>query len=147
MLLAQEKKCAVRTVFNMLGPLTNPAGAKRQLLGVYDRALVRPVAEVLRALGSKHVMVVHSADGLDEISIAAETVVAELKDGDVVEYVICPEDFSLTRGSLDSLKVDNAATSLEMVKAALSGKFEAASDMGRFECGVQLFMSQGRLLI
>ena len=111
------------------------------MLGVYDRALVRPVAEVLRALGSKHVMVVHSADGLDEISIAAETVVAELKDGDVVEYVICPEDFSLTRGSLDSLKVDNAATSLEMVKAALSGKFEAASDMVALNAGAAIYVS------
>ncbi|MEO2180769.1 MAG: anthranilate phosphoribosyltransferase, partial [bacterium] len=85
--IGPRKEMAVRTVFNMLGPLTNPAGAKRQLLGVYDRALVRPVAEVLRALGSVHVMVVHSADGLDEISIAAETAVAELKSGDIAEYV------------------------------------------------------------
>ena len=139
--IGPRKEMTVRTVFNMLGPLTNPAGAKRQLLGVYDRALVRPVAEVLRALGSEHVMVVHSADGLDEISIAAETAVAELKDGDVVEYVICPEDFSLTRGSLDSLKVDNAATSLEMVKAALNGKFEAASDMVALNAGAAIYVS------
>jgi anthranilate phosphoribosyltransferase len=139
--IGPRKEMTVRTVFNMLGPLTNPAGAKRQLLGVYDRALVRPVAEVLKALGSEHVMVVHSADGLDEISIAAETAVAELKNGDIAEYVISPEGFSLVRGSLDSLKVDSAAESLEMVKAALNGEFEAASDMVALNAGAAIYVS------
>lgn len=139
--IGPRKEMAVRTVFNMLGPLTNPAGAKRQLLGVYDRALVRPVAEVLRALGSVHVMVVHSADGLDEISIAAETAVAELKSGDIAEYVISPEDFSLVRGSLDSLKVDSATESLTMVKAALSGEFETAGDMVALNAGAAVYVS------
>jgi anthranilate phosphoribosyltransferase len=139
--IGPRKEMAVRTVFNMLGPLTNPAGAKRQLLGVYDRALVRPVAEVLRALGSVHVMVVHSADGLDEISIAAETAVAELKSGDIAEYVISPEDFSLVRGSLDSLKVDSATESLTMVKAALSGEFETACDMVALNAGAAVYVS------
>jgi anthranilate phosphoribosyltransferase len=139
--IGPRKEMAVRTVFNMLGPLTNPAGAKRQLLGVYDRALVRPVAEVLRALGSVHVMVVHSADGLDEISIAAETAVAELKSGDIAEYVISPEDFSLVRGSIDSLKVDSATESLTMVKAALSGEFETAGDMVALNAGAAVYVS------
>ena len=139
--IGPRKEMAVRTVFNMLGPLTNPAGAKRQLLGVYDRTLVRPVAEVLRALGSVHVMVVHSADGLDEISIAAETAVAELKSGDIAEYVISPEDFSLVRGSLDSLKVDSATESLTMVKAALSGEFETAGDMVALNAGAAVYVS------
>jgi anthranilate phosphoribosyltransferase len=139
--IGPRKEMAVRTVFNMLGPLTNPAGAKRQLLGVYDRALVRPVAEVLRALGSVHVMVVHSADGLDEISIAAETAVAELKSGDIAEYVISPEDFSLVRGSLNSLKVDSATESLTMVKAALSGEFETAGDMVALNAGAAVYVS------
>jgi anthranilate phosphoribosyltransferase len=139
--IGPRKEMAVRTVFNMLGPLTNPAGAKRQLLGVYDRALVRPVAEVLRALGSVHVMVVHSVDELDEISIAAETAVAELKSGDIAEYVISPEDFSLVRGSLDSLKVDSATESLAMVKAALSGEFEAAGDMVALNAGAAVYVS------
>ena len=139
--IGPRREMTVRTVFNMLGPLTNPAGAKRQLLGVYDRALVRPVAEVLRALGSVHVMVVHSADGLDEISIAAETAVAELKSGSIAEYVISPEDFSLGRGSLDSLKVDSAIESLGMVKAALSGEFEAAGDMVALNAGAAVYVS------
>jgi anthranilate phosphoribosyltransferase len=139
--IGPRREMTVRTVFNMLGPLTNPAGAKRQLLGVYDRALVRPVAEVLRALGSVHVMVVHSADGLDEISIAAETAVAELKSGSIAEYIISPEDFSLGRGSLDSLKADSATESLGMVKAALSGEFEAAGDMVALNAGAAVYVS------
>jgi len=139
--IGPRKEMTVRTIFNLLGPLTNPAGAKRQLLGVYDRRLVRPVAEVLQALGSEHVMVVHSADGLDEISIAAETAVAELKNGDILEYVISPEDFSLVRGSLNALKVDNAQESLAMVKAALNGEFEAASDMVALNAGAAIYVS------
>jgi len=139
--IGPRKEMTVRTIFNLLGPLTNPAGAKRQLLGVYDRRLVRPVAEVLQALGSEHVMVVHSADGLDEISIAAETAVAELKNGDILEYVISPEDFSLVRGSLNALKVDNAEESLAMVKAALNGEFEAASDMVALNAGAAIYVS------
>ncbi len=139
--IGPRKEMTVRTVFNLLGPLTNPAGAKRQLLGVYDRSLVRPVAEVLRALGSIHVMVVHSDDGLDEISIAAETAVAELKNGDITEYVISPEDFSLARGSLDFLKVDSASMSLEKVKVALNGTFEAGSDMVALNAGAAIYVS------
>lgn len=139
--IGPRKEMNVRTVFNMLGPLTNPAGAKRQLLGVYDRALVRPVAEVLQALGSEHVMVVHSEDGLDEISIATETAVAELKNGDIAEYVISPESFSLVRGSLDALKVDSAAESLAMVKAALNGNIEAAADMVALNAGAAIYVS------
>lgn len=139
--IGPRREMTVRTIFNMLGPLTNPAGAKRQLLGVYDRALLRPIAEVLRALGSEHVMVVHSADGLDEISIAAETAVAELKESDITEYIIAPEDFSLLRGSLNRLKVGSAAESLVMVKAALNGEFEAASDMVAMNAGAAIYVS------
>ncbi|MBT5686004.1 MAG: anthranilate phosphoribosyltransferase [Gammaproteobacteria bacterium] len=139
--IGPRREMTVRTVFNVLGPLTNPAGAKRQLMGVYDRALVRPVAEVLQALGSEHVMVVHSADGLDEISIAAETAVAELKEGQIAEYVIAPEDFLLKRGALDELKVDSAAESLVMVKAALKGEIEPASDMVAMNAGAAIYVS------
>ena len=139
--IGPRREMTVRTVFNMLGPLTNPAGAKRQLLGVYDRALVRPAAEVLQALGSEHVMVVHSADGLDEISIAAETAVAELKEGHITEYVIAPENFLLKRGALDRLKVDSAAESLVMVKAALKGDVELASDMVAMNAGAAIYVS------
>ena len=101
--------------------MTNPAGVKRQLLGVYDRALVKPVAEVLNALHSEHVMVVHSADGLDEISIAAPTYVAELKNGEVNEYVIEPAALGVDTSPIDTLAVADSADSLALIKAALLG--------------------------
>jgi anthranilate phosphoribosyltransferase len=139
--IGPRKEMVTRTIFNMLGPLTNPAGARRQLLGVYDKKLVRPVAEVLLSLGSEHVMVVHSHDGLDEISIAAETYVAELKDGLVEEYVISPEDFSIKRSTLDTLKVSNSAESLVLVKAALDGSNEVASDIVALNAGAAIYLS------
>ncbi|MGB3621633.1 MAG: anthranilate phosphoribosyltransferase, partial [Ketobacter sp.] len=92
-----RKEMAVRTLFNLLGPLTNPAGAKRQVLGVYSRHWVRPVAEVLQRLGCEHVLVVHSADGMDEISISDITYVAEATPSEIREYSIQPEDFGLRR--------------------------------------------------
>jgi anthranilate phosphoribosyltransferase len=131
----------VRTIFNLLGPLTNPAGAERQLLGVYDKRWVRPIAEVLQSLGSKHVMVVHSDDGLDEISIAASTAVAELKDGEIREYQIEPEQFGCTRQSIDSLRVENAEESLVLVKQALDGSNEAAMDFVILNAGAAIYVS------
>jgi anthranilate phosphoribosyltransferase len=99
--------------------MTNPAGVKRQLIGVYDPALCRPVAEVLGRLGSERVLVVHSDDGLDEISLAAPTAVAELNAGAVREYRIAPEDFGLARQSLDDLRVTDVAASLALIRDAL----------------------------
>ncbi|NCF61625.1 MAG: anthranilate phosphoribosyltransferase, partial [Gammaproteobacteria bacterium] len=119
--IGPRKEMAVRTIFNILGPMTNPAAVKRLLIGVYEAALCRPVAEVLNRLGSEHVMVVHSDDGLDEISAASATHVVEARDGAVTEYEICPEDFGLVRVSLDGLEVADADESLELVRAALSG--------------------------
>jgi anthranilate phosphoribosyltransferase len=139
--IGPRKEMVVRTIFNMLGPLTNPAGAKRQLLGVYDPDLVRPIAEVLRTLGSRHVMVVHSADGLDEISIFDETYVAELKDGDINEYVVSPESFGLKRASLDALRVKNSAESLALVNAALDGSVESASDIVAMNAGAAIYVA------
>ena len=139
--IGARKEMSVRTLFNMLGPLTNPAGAKRQLLGVYDSALVKPIAEVLSQLGSEHVMVVHSKDGLDEISLADETMVAELKDGRISEYVISPEQFGLTRQGLDSLRVTDSRESLALVKAALDGSNEAASDIVSLNAGAAIYLS------
>lgn len=138
--IGPRREMIIRTVFNMLGPLTNPAGAKRQLLGVYDRSLVRPVAEVLRDLGSEHVMVVHSADGLDEISIADETFVAELKNGDITEATISPEQFGLQRQSLGSLIVEDASQSLDLVKAALDGSHETAADIVALNAGATIYL-------
>ncbi|MDH5436880.1 MAG: anthranilate phosphoribosyltransferase, partial [Gammaproteobacteria bacterium] len=118
--IGPRKEMAVRTIFNVLGPLTNPAGAPNQLLGVFSKELVEPLAHVLANLGSHHVLVVHSEDGMDEISIGAPTFVAELKDGVVTSYTIQPEDFGLERADLASLKVEDAAQSLAVVKSVLA---------------------------
>jgi anthranilate phosphoribosyltransferase len=119
--IGPRKELGLRTIFNILGPMTNPAGVKRLLIGVYDAALCRPVAEVLNRLGAEHVMVVHSEDGLDEISAAAVSHVAEAKDGVVSEYDISPEDLGLERTSLEGLEVAGADESLSLIRAALSG--------------------------
>jgi anthranilate phosphoribosyltransferase len=120
--IGPRKEMIVRTIFNLLGPLTNPAGARRQLIGVYDAKWTRPVAEVLQAMGSEHVLVVHSNDGLDEISISAPTHVAELKDGVISEYEISPDTFGLSMTPLENLVVSDSQQSLEKVNEALSGK-------------------------
>lgn len=122
-----RKELGLRTLFNVLGPMANPAGLRRQLIGVYDEALCRPVAEVLQRLGSEHVMVVHSDDGLDEISLAAATHVAELEDGSVREYALRPEDLGLEREPLDGLAVDGVAESLQLMRSALGGAKDARS--------------------
>ena len=119
--IGPRKELGVRTIFNILGPMTNPAGVRRLLIGVYDAALCRPVAEVLNRLGAEHVMVVHSEDGLDEISAAAVSHVAEAKSGVVSEYDISPEDLGLARTSLEGLEVAGADESLKLIRAALSG--------------------------
>lgn len=117
--IGPRKALGIRTLFNLLGPMTNPAGVKRQLIGVYAAALCRPVAEVLARLGSERVLVVHSDDGLDEISIAAPTSVAELNAGSIREYRIQPEDFDIKSQSLDGLSVEDVAASLSLVRDAL----------------------------
>ena len=119
--IGPRKELAVRTIFNILGPMTNPAGVKRLLIGVYDAALCRPVAEVLDRLGATHVMVVHAEDGLDEISAASPTHVVEVKDGAITEYDTDPEELGTTRVSLDGLEVSGADESLDLIRAALSG--------------------------
>ena len=136
-----RRELAVRTIFNLLGPLTNPAGAKRQLLGVFDQKWLTAMAAVLENLGSEHVMVVHSEDGLDEISIAAPTNVSELKNGSVTNYKITPEQFGFERGSLASLKVKNSEESLSLVYSALSGKNDRASDIVAFNAGAAIYIS------
>ncbi|MBE8189593.1 MAG: anthranilate phosphoribosyltransferase [Candidatus Thioglobus sp.] len=113
---------AIRTIFNVLGPLTNPANAPHQVIGVYAKNLLEPIAKVLKSLGSKRVLVVHSADGLDEISIAAETFVAELKDDKISTYSINPADFNLPLGNLNDLKAADAKASLALIQQAFSGK-------------------------
>lgn len=139
--IGPRKEMAVRTVFNVLGPLTNPAGAPNQLLGVFSQELVRPLAEVLRQLGSNHVLVVHAQDGMDEISIATPTSVAELKDGEITEYTIQPEDFGFTSQSLDTIKVETADQSLAMLKGVLANEEGPAKDIVCLNAGAAIYAS------
>ena len=138
--IGPRREMGVRTLFNILGPLTNPASARNQVLGVYSPELVPLMAEVLRKLGSRHVLVVCSEDGLDEISLAAPTRVAELKDGEITEYTITPEELGIERQSLATLKAASAEDSLRLVKAALSGE-GAAADIVALNAGAALYCS------
>ena len=122
-----RKELGLRTLFNILGPMANPAGLSRQLIGVYERRLCRPIAEVLQRLGSEHVMVIHSDDGLDEISLAADTFVAELKDGEVSQYTLKPEQLGFERESLQDLTVDGVEASLQLLSSALAGEKDERS--------------------
>ncbi|MBV1878633.1 MAG: anthranilate phosphoribosyltransferase [Pseudomonadales bacterium] len=139
--IGPRKEMKVRTLFNLLGPLTNPAGAKRQLLGVFDKCWLRPIAEVLKAMGSKHAMVVHSEDGLDEISISAKTYIAELKDNEIHEYEISPDEFGLKKSSLQELVITSSKESLELVNQALSDSHEGASNIVVLNAGAAIYLS------
>jgi anthranilate phosphoribosyltransferase len=134
-----RKEMGVRTLFNLLGPLANPAGAPNQLLGVFAKEWVEPLAHVLKKLGSQHVLVVHADDGLDEISIASATSVAELKDGQISTYTITPEQFGLKRASLAELAVDDATGSLSMIKSVLSNQTGAAKDVVVLNAGAAIY--------
>ncbi|MFP6806937.1 MAG: anthranilate phosphoribosyltransferase [Pseudomonadales bacterium] len=139
--IGPRRELGVRTIFNLLGPLTNPARAGRQLIGVFDSAWVRPIAEVLKNLGSQHVMVVHSHDGLDEISISAATSIAELKDGAITEYELEPSDFGFERCDLDSLRVGDSSESLALVKASFDGSHTGAAGIVAMNAGAAIYVS------
>ena len=139
--IGPRKELAVRTIFNVLGPLTNPAKAPNQVMGVYDKNLVEPIANVLKELGSRHVMVIHSDDGLDEFSIADKTYVAELKDGVVSTYSVHPEDFGLTLGDLKDIRADNADASLALITEAFSGRNGTAKSIISLNAGAAIYVS------
>jgi len=139
--IGPRKELAVRTIFNVLGPLTNPANAPNQVMGVYDKNLIEPIANVLKELGSRHVMVVHSDDGLDEFSIADKTYVAELKDGNVSTYSVHPEDFGLTLGDLKDIRADNANASLALITEAFSGRNGTAKNIISLNAGAAIYVS------
>jgi len=139
--IGPRKELAVRTIFNVLGPLTNPAKAPNQVMGVYDKNLVEPIANVLKELGSRHVMVIHSDDGLDEFSIADKTYVAELKDGVVSTYSVRPEDFGLTLGDLKDIRADNADASLALITEAFSGRNGTAKNIISLNAGAAIYVS------
>lgn len=136
-----RREMGVRTIFNVLGPLTNPARVPNQLLGVFDDSLLQPMAEVLQQLGSRHVMVVHSHDGLDEISIGDSTEVAELKDGAVTRFTVQPEDFGLQRSPLDGIKVDGPKDSVKTIIDVLDDTPGPARDIVVLNAGAAIYVA------
>ncbi len=137
--VAARKEMGVRTLFNLIGPLSNPANAGHQLIGVFDKRWVVPVAEVLKKLGSQHVLVVHAEDGLDEISIAAPTDVAELKNGQVTSYQVTPEQFGLARASLADLAVADAEQSLAIIDGVFDNQPGPARDIVALNAGAAIY--------
>jgi len=139
--ISPRKEMAVRTIFNVLGPLTNPASAPNQVIGVFDSAWVEPLAQVLCRLGSEHVLVVNASDGMDEISISAKTFVAELKNGEVTTYLIEPEQFGMQKQDIKALAVDGADQSLAMIRSVLANEAGAALDIVRLNAGAAIYVS------
>ncbi len=139
--IGPRKELGMRTIFNVLGPLTNPASAPRQVMGVYSRHLVEPMAQVLQRLGSVGAMVVHGEDGMDEITIGASTHVAELKDGDIESYVIEPENFSMAKTDISAIKVSSAVESLAMVNQVLDNIPGPARDIVALNAGAAIYVA------
>jgi len=143
--IGPRRELSQRTIFNLLGPMTNPAGVKRQVIGVFSAALCRPMAEVLGRLGSEHVMVINAEDGLDEISLATPSHVAELKDGKVTEYSIAPQDFDVEVQDLSELSVESAEQSLVLIRDALGKRAtpagRKAADIIALNAGAAIYVS------
>ncbi|MGZ8271202.1 MAG: anthranilate phosphoribosyltransferase [Methylophilus sp.] len=136
-----RRELGVRTIFNLLGPLTNPASAKRQVMGIFDQALTGKLAHVLQKLGSEHVLVVHGADGMDEISFTGDSYIAELKDGKVNEYIVNPTQFGLNIHQLKEIQIQNADESKAMILDVLDGKHGAARDIVLLNAGAAIYVS------
>jgi len=139
--IGPRKEMAARTIFNVLGPLTNPAGVKRQVVGVFAEGLTSTLAEVFLQLGSEHALVVHSEDGMDEISIGADTTVSELKDGVIHNYTITPEEFGLSRSDVNHIVVPDAASSLVMIEAVMAGELGPARDIVLLNAGAAIYVA------
>jgi anthranilate phosphoribosyltransferase len=143
--LGPRKELGVRTMFNLLGPLTNPANAPHQVLGVFSAKWLEPLAKVLMSLGSKHVLVVHAEDGLDEISIASETDIAELKDGNVTNYKISPTQFGISKGKLSEIIADDVSASLSIMNSVFDNQAGATLDIVKLNAGAALYASDKAL--
>jgi len=137
--IGPRREMGVRTIFNLLGPLTNPASAPNQVIGVFAPQWVEPLAQVLARLGSEHVLVVHAEDGMDEISIGAATRVAELRHGHIESYTVTPEQFGFARADIKTLSVTSAAESLALIESALTGKSGAAGDIVALNAGAAIY--------
>ncbi len=136
-----RRELGIRTLFNLLGPLTNPANAKRQVMGVFAKELTAKLAHVLQKLGSEHVLVVCGADGMDEISFTGDTYIAELKDGKVSEYILNPSQFGMPLHPLSSIQIQNADESKAMILDVLNGKQGAARDIVLLNAGAAIYVS------
>ena len=136
-----RQKIAEKTIFNLLGPHTNPCNAKRQIIGVYDKKLVKMFSNVAKNLDMEHVMIVHGDDGLDEISICSETTVSELKGNQINEYKISPKDFGLNISSFDQIAANSSDQSLSLVKNAFNGENSAVQDMIALNSGAALYLA------
>ena len=136
-----RRELGVRTIFNILGPLTNPAGAPNQVMGVFHRDLVGIQVRVLQRLGARHAMTVYGLENLDEISISGETLIGELKAGEVREYIVAPEQFGLSRHDLGQLRVANVEESKTLLLAAVKGQHPAARDIVCLNAGATLYVS------
>ncbi len=139
--IGARKELGVRTIFNVLGPLTNPAHVNREMMGVFSADLVEPLAHVLRKLGSEHVMVVHSDDGMDEISVGSPTQVAELKNGQVETYSIGPEQFGIPTYDLNKVAVANPEESLAVIRSVFAGEQSAASAITTMNAGAAIYVA------
>lgn len=136
-----RRELGVRTLFNLLGPLTNPAGAKRQVMGVFHRDLTGVLAQVLQRLGSVHVMVVHGTDGMDEISFSGNTYIAELKDGKVNEYILNPEQFGFALHDLKTIQVLDVRQASDMLRSVLAGEKSPARDIVLMNAGAAIYVA------
>ena len=139
--IGPRKELGIRTLFNVLGPLTNPASAPNQVIGVFDRKWLNPLAETLKQLGSDHILVVHSEDGMDEISVSAKTFIAELKNKEINSYEISPTDFGIKKFDLKDLSVENIDESLTLMKSVFSNNNDAAKAIVSLNAGAAIYAS------
>jgi len=139
--IGPRREMGVRTLFNVLGPLTNPADAPNQVLGVFSDEWLIPLASVLARLGSRHVLVVHAQDGMDEISIGAPTNIAELKDSQISSYTVTPEQFGVQRGDIAALKSNDAQHSLTILRAVLDNEPGPARDIVMLNAGAAIYVA------
>ena len=139
--IGPRRELGLRTLFNVLGPLTNPASAPNQVIGVFEKKWLIPLAETLKQLGSKHILIVHSEDGMDEISISAKTFIAELKDKEINNYEISPDDFDIKKFNINDLSVETIDESLTMMKSVLDNNDNAAKAIVSLNAGAAIYTS------
>jgi anthranilate phosphoribosyltransferase len=137
-----RRELGLRTVFNLLGPLTNPAGARRQVVGVFAREWVRPLAEAMVELGIEHALIVHGLDGLDELSTLGPTAVAEVHGGEIAEYTVLPEDVGLTRASVEDLAGGDAAACAATLRSLLGGQVGPRRDIVLLNAAAALLVAR-----